>query len=235
MYARIAPAGTPRVVKRGKYVAKRPRRVAGVPPQIRLGRQALPKQLMNTVTYCESTNRTVTAGVSANYQFSCNGLYDPNITGTGRQPMYFDQLSALYNHYTVLRSRILVTWSAINVSTTVGNNPVMCTLYIDDDTDTGTSNAADSASERPTAKTKVFIPVAQGTCVLTNKWDAAQTFGPNPQGNSQLIGTASSNPTEQSYFTLVHYFPAGDTMTINIRARIEYDVVWDELTTIGPS
>jgi len=233
MYApRIAPSGTARVVKRTKY-APRPKRkrTVGVPPQVRLGRQALPKQLMNTVVYCETVQRTMTAGVASQYQFSCNGLFDPNITGTGRQPMYFDQLSALYNHYTVLRSRISVTWA----SNVAYQSPLNCTLYIEDDTDSGPSAAADQAAERPTARTKMFVPTANGTCVLYNSWDAAKTFGPNPQGNSQLIGTSSANPSEQSYFTIVTFGPALDSATLSIRVRIEYDVVWDELTTIAAS
>jgi len=234
MYApRIAPTGRPRATKRTKYAPKR-KRVMGIPVQVRVGRQAIPKQLMNTLTYCENINRSVVSGISANYQFSCNGLFDPNITGTGRQPMYFDQLSALYNHYTVLRSRISVTWSVINTLAN-GGSPINCTLYVDDDTDSGTSNAADSAAERPSAKTGVFVPAAQGTKTLWSSWDAAQTFGPSPQGNSQLIGTSASNPTEQSYFTIVSFFPAGDTITMALRVKIDYDVVWDEPTTVAPS
>jgi len=230
MYApRIAPAGRARSVKRVKQAPKR-RQLTGIPTQVRMGRQAIAKQLFNTLTYVETFTRTVSAGVNANYQFSCNGLYDPNITGTGHQPMYFDQIAALYNHYTVLRSRIRVTWSAINIP-----NPVSVALYIEDDTTSGTTSAADQAAERPGAKSGMFLPLAEGTITRYASWDAAKTFGPNPMAQEELSGTSATNPTEQSYYTIVNYFPAGDTITMVINVKIDYDVVWDEFITVAQS
>lgn len=37
---------------------------------------------------------------------SMNSLFDPDVTGTGHQPLAFDQWSALYRKYTVLASRV---------------------------------------------------------------------------------------------------------------------------------
>jgi hypothetical protein len=44
------------------------------------------------------------------YQYCGNDLFDPNFTGAGGQPTYFDQLATLYNRYRVYASAIEVKW-----------------------------------------------------------------------------------------------------------------------------
>lgn len=38
-------------------------------------------------------------GVVGSYVFQINGPYDPNVTGIGHQPLGFDQLMLMYEHY----------------------------------------------------------------------------------------------------------------------------------------
>jgi len=71
-----------------------------------------PQKMVMTHKYCDKVQLTSTLGVITNYLFSTNGLYDPNITGTGHQPAYFDQMTPIYNNYTVIMSRIKVTFWA---------------------------------------------------------------------------------------------------------------------------
>jgi len=61
-------------------------------------------------------------GSSAIQVFSANSCFDPDVSGTGHQPMFFDNYSALYSNYRVNRSTITVvplTTHAVN--TTSGN------------------------------------------------------------------------------------------------------------------
>jgi hypothetical protein len=47
-------------------------------------------------------------GVGATYTYSLTGLYDPDISGVGVQPTPFDQWSAMYNRFRVIRTRVHV-------------------------------------------------------------------------------------------------------------------------------
>lgn len=49
------------------------------------------------------------AGGSNQWVFSAIGCYDPDVTGTGHQPLYFDNLSSFYQRYRVMSSMITVT------------------------------------------------------------------------------------------------------------------------------
>ena len=49
-------------------------------------------------------------GSLASKVFTCNGLYDPDVSGTGHQPRGFDQMMALYDHYVVTKCKMTVMY-----------------------------------------------------------------------------------------------------------------------------
>lgn len=57
------------------------------------------------------------AGVGAFYSFRLSDLYDPDLTGTGLQPVGFDQFSVLYSRFRV--KRVTVSIQLANVTSTV--------------------------------------------------------------------------------------------------------------------
>lgn len=50
--------------------------------------------------------------------FRGNSIYDPNATGVGHQPMYFDQYSVVYEHYRVYAAKIKVQAMNYSIVTT---------------------------------------------------------------------------------------------------------------------
>lgn len=78
------------------------------------GPSPFPPKLWTTLTYTDHATITAIAGVIGTYTFAANGLYDPNITGTGHQPRYFDTFcganntSAPYGSYVVRAARAKV-------------------------------------------------------------------------------------------------------------------------------
>lgn len=227
MKKRSAISGPPKTYKRTKstVVSKKKYTYKAPPTKTFIGRQPLPLQLFNTLKYVETRAMTPAVGFLT-YQYSCNSLFDPNVTGTGHQPMYFDKLAGIYDHYTVLRARIKIT-PGVNSTQT---SPQFAVIYIDDDT--SVVSTIDQACEQKNAsKLYTWLPASGNPPTLYSYWDAAKTFGPNPQAQDSLQGTSTTSPSEQSYFTFVLQDAATTSTAFTALVEIEYDCVWDELKT----
>lgn len=198
-------------------------RVAGVPSALTTLSQGVgfPRKLHARHRYADAVILTSTTGAVVSYQWSCNGMYDPNITGTGHQPLYFDQLGAIYDHYTVFRSTIKYE--------ILGTQTFAWSAYIDDDT-TITSSVVEAA-EQVGGKTGLLSSQAVRPQVIQLSWDAKKFFGGDIFDNDNLQGTTAANPTEQSYFTILASTSDLSTGNLTIKVVIEYEVVWDELRT----
>jgi len=190
-----------------------------------------PKKMVMTHKYHETVSFGIGGGVLGTYTFSCNGMYDPNITGTGHQPLYFDQMTALYDHYTVIGSKIRV-----KLCQGAANQPtVKIATFINDD-GTVTPTSIDMMGEQSCGKQFIIPPASTDTYTITNKWSAKKTFGGSPLSNDLLQGTVAANPTEQSFYTFG--FQAADlTTTVAMFAEVDitYIAVWDELKDIAGS
>lgn len=100
------------------------RKYTGVP-------SGMPTQRRAFLRYCEEINITCTAGALQPHVFRANGVFDPNHTGIGHQPMGYDQWSTLFNHYVVVGSRINV---AMTGSEPANANPSVFGVYLTDST-----------------------------------------------------------------------------------------------------
>ena len=64
-----------------------------------------PDEFITTIRYVDVYTLTSASNGIAKQYMRMNSLFDPDQTGTGHQPYYFDQFAALYNRYTVLGSK----------------------------------------------------------------------------------------------------------------------------------
>jgi hypothetical protein len=65
----------------------------------------VPTHLHTQLLYVDTVGLSLPVGPGfAEYQFSLNSLFDPNVTSGGHQPKGFDQLSALYQRYRVYKT-----------------------------------------------------------------------------------------------------------------------------------
>ncbi len=173
-----------------------------------------------------------TAGVIQQYAFTANGLYDPNITGTGHQPLGFDTMMLYYEQYTVLRSRITINFA--------GNGTQPCTVALCLAPDT-TALALPDVIENGLVVYKSVdgrgnggYGTGQRLGSLSLACDVAKYFGRATKrellDDPNLYGTVATNPTEQVYFIITMFGFGGltDNTSCSFQAVIEYDACFWE-------
>lgn len=225
----------------GKYVKKpkgkkskrqNKRRLAIVPRNVVVAGQGFPKKMVMKHRYHETIDIVSNSGAIGSAVISANGMYDPNVGGAGHQPYYFDQMAALYNHFTVIGSKITVTFN----QRSTGNTTATCAIHKNDDAAFGPLSM-DTMIEMNSGKFKV-LPAGGGykTCTLTNSWSAKKMFGGSTMGNDQLRGNASTNPAEQTMYVITSQ-PTDilSTQTVVAEILVEYIAVWTELKDISGS
>ena len=147
----------------------------------------------------------------------------------GHQPLYFDQVAAIYQHYTVMKARMKVTIVPNTVDAYVSG------ILIDDDL-TPAITTLDGMVEQPSAVLKTSQRDAEVVTIYKN-WDVKSAFTTNPLANPNLQGDAAANPVETQAFIIFNR-PVDQTvvsMQFNLYVSIEYDAVWTELRTMTMS
>lgn len=213
----------PRVARK-KRVARKMRKQSTI---VNLG-LGFPKRVLVKHRYAEQVTLTSTAGVPAYYRFTTNGMFDPNTTGAGHQPKYFDQLSALYNQYTVIGSKM----RARIVPSATNGAASLITFLVDDDASL-TNNAPIVNQEEPNSR-RIIVPPGSNNVINTSLgWSAKKNFGGSVMANNDLQGTPTSNPSEQEYFTFAFgACDASSTVSFYVEVLIEYVAVWTELKDV---
>lgn len=186
----------------------------------------LATKLKAKLIYHETVNMDPGVGGLASSQvFSANGVFDPNITGGGHQPRGFDQLIALYDHCTVIASKI-----HLQLANNDQTNPNLVVLSLRDNS--AAVPSVDDVMEYRFVKQKV-LGIEGGSCTgqIGMQCNPNRYLGKSkPLNNSDLRNSVGSNPVEQAYFHLSCLPVDGVTNSASVSAqvRIEYTVIFTE-------
>jgi len=176
-------------------------------------------------------------GAAASYVYSANGLYDPDITGTGHQPMGFDQLMLFFEQYHVYRSSILVRVTAYQV-------PVPVTVCLTLNPDTSLSTTAGVLMENGLCTSQLIPGNLSGQTgavhTLQLDCDVLKYFRRNKKSfanDPDLAGGVASNPNEQVYFGISVWQSAGLSTTANVSVNVLlfYDAIFTEPRKVAQS
>jgi len=235
------PTAFQRAFKKGKrtYAAKKSRKTVS-PYSSYLPRAAnqvvsvprprsFPAYTDTILHYVDQVTLNATSGLTDTFFFSCNGLFDPNITGTGHQPLGFDEWSAIYQKYRVLKSKITVHFVPNTVTT---DSQAICGVR--------TQNASGNVNN---LQRNIELPNSRYTIVsgdlnprtVSCYWNINQLASKTDEQNMNADTTA--NPLQDEYFVI--YYGSMDViqdpLPVRCLVKIDYTVRFFDTRTLQQS
>ena len=168
----------------------------------------MPKKQLVRLKYADEIRLDPVAGGLATYNFSANGMYDPDVTALlNHQPLFFDEKMSAYNHFHVLGSKIKVTCIPTGNGQSSNQVPGAFGVNISDNTVFPyTSFAQIVESNQNKGKYRSYSNSMSGANTagrapsIIQKFSAKKMFA-NPLADT-LKGSVATNPTEQAYFQI---------------------------------
>jgi len=185
-------------------------------------RFGVPPVFTTKLRYVDNFNSTLSGAIPTRYSFRLNSIFDPDFTGGGHQPMYRDQLIALYTNYVVLGSVAKFYFNQISDdggATDYG--PILCGVVKDEDGSVSTviTDLQENNSSEFTYLTRDNGGSQTLTCTYSPKYDLGRSADDDTVGAS-----AGNNPTQTS-FANVYLANLGNTAlnpTISWSVEIEF-------------
>lgn len=181
--------------------------------------------------YCDNITIDCSAGVSGDYVFSANGLYDPNITGTGHQPYGFDQMMNFFNHYTCTGSRCVV-----RAASTVAA-PFYVGIALRDDNIPLLGVSLQTLMEQSGIVFKISnYGDSTRPVVVSRGFSMRKFFRGSKLGDKEYSGDAANNPGDQAYFHVVVVPAAGEDLAAQrLLLQIDYHTIFTEMRPLSTS
>lgn len=181
-----------------------------------------PKSRTVSMRYVQKNTLTSTVGTLGVNTYRANGPFDPDRTGTGHQPMGWDVWAGLYNHATVISSKI-----SVKILTTHGQSSA-CGIYLNDD------------NVLPYASFEGFLEAKRGTSKMVtaqrNAVGMSTTFNAkrffniaDVKDNIDRIGSSIAGvPAEECFYNIYYQDLNGLTNDATMVVTIDYIVTFAE-------
>lgn len=211
------------VVRRGNRRGQSAYSVSGSAIKNVASATLFPQGMKVPLVYAQDTTYSVvTAGNSTN-AFAANSIFDPDITGTGHQPRFYDTLfgaagtTAPYYSYRVHASKIEVNCR----NTATSHMGVAITQAADIQITAPTS--WNEAKERSNAICKVLTPVSSaGSLGKLVMYKSMQDMFPN-SAYADFVAHYNANPSQLGrYYVQVFNLDSGATETVHCDVKITY-------------
>lgn len=204
---------------------RRPYRMYKRPFTVSQNNNGIARRQIVKMTYVQQVLMDPAIGSVGTHIFRANGLFDPDVTGTGTQPYGFDQWMPFYNHYVVLGSKCSATFTPVASDGVSGNFIGLVSLKAS--TTTQPTELTRNLEYPHTVYRQCGNAQANNGITLTKKCSVKKFLGrASVLSDPALKGTSATDPTEQAYFHVsVAPTNAGyDIGAVTVLVRINYIV-----------
>ncbi len=207
-------------VKRTKKNRNPVGKISTLMPQTSTLNVGFPLNYKCKLRYVDNRNFTVASG--AIWRLRLNSLFDPDFTYTGHQPMFYDQLSIIYNEYLVTSANISFTCNQDNST----DYPSIVMLAIRDNS-TLTSTTISSSLEQGN-RTVMQLGYAGGgdpNKTMSQKVSIGPLHGVKRRlspADIDFTSLTNNNPKEEAY-AMLQMFSADETTGISMDVTVTID------------
>ena len=221
-----------RSTKRAKTYRRKSRRTSSLRRTKFLG-NGIPSRVRTKLKYVDNITMTSSSGALGTYVWRATSVYDPDYAFGGHQPMYFDQMAALYNHYIVNKAYIVVDFTPYDQLASSSS----VVFLTGDDGASLTSTTIPGILETRGTKYR-HVPIYGENQVYNRRlsmgYNKKKTFG--NYKNSELSASVGASPTEGYYFIMgIRSDDNTTTTSMHCVVTIVYDVTFYELKDIAQS
>jgi len=182
------------------------------------------QRAVRCLEYTDIESRTLVAATVNDRLWNLNSIFDPDRSGAGHQPLYRDQLSAMYGRY-----RVFACAYRIDVYNTDSASSSYVNVCVVPNNSTSAFTDMNAAMEAPGAMTKTlgYSASSTSTCFFSKYINLPQLNGVSAaeyKADDRFQAALSSDPTEQLCLHVVYLGPG--TSVVNSRTHLRY---WVEL------
>lgn len=201
------------------------------------GLYGLPDEFTTRLRYVDVYTLSSVSGAIAKQVMRLNGLFDPDFTGTGHQPYYFDQLAALYGRYCVIGSKLTAEFSQIAnaIATAQPAGPML--VGVTADTDGTIGSTLSTLLETSGVKTCFMGNQIGGNNVkvLTCTFSPERDLGVSVDDDT-VSSAVTTNPSAQFFGGVFMSEQGTATPTaVMVKIQVEYYVKFSRVTEISGS
>lgn len=187
-----------------------------------------PDELKCTLCYVENNIQFVTVPSPAAQVFRINSLFDPNLTGTGHQPKFFDQITpSIYSLYCVTACRV----EAYAIQQASATMQRLSYGYSDSNISTDTQESL--AEDRWFKNADISGSNGNGLrkCILPSISIAKLLGQPSLETDSNSYCAYNANPVDVAFYIFKTTTMDGATASdLSVTFKIFFNCIFKELT-----
>lgn len=173
-----------------------------------------PSVFHTKLRYSDTITLTLTSGANAAHTFAGNDTNDPDVTGTGHQPTYYDQIGNVYGSVRINSCKIRVTFqNASDVN-------CLCLLKASNGVPTIPTAITDEIEDYMTKWRTLSHSDAKGSTTLSMYRTLKNVVGRNFDRDRYVLHSLGQSPTDLWYYTIMAQ-PVDEASTATVRAVVQ--------------